>query len=224
VELFHSLADQLEQRRREPKGDLFTAIAEVQLEGQRPLTMDEMVDITTQLITAGHETTTKLLGSAMTLLLDRPDEVEAIRRDPARAANVVEECLRMEAPVQGLFRTAKEDIAIAGQTVKQGERVQLLYASANRDEARFGCPHEFQGDRANAKDHMAFGSGVHYCIGAPLARLEGRIALELLFTRLPNLRLDREKPMRLTTHYFLRGPQELHLRYDPPKLPDPLTA
>ncbi|MFN0096993.1 MAG: cytochrome P450 [Dehalococcoidia bacterium] len=214
VEFWAYLGDQLEQRKTAPKDDLLTALVGARYDGERELDIPEMVSMSSQLLGAGHETTTKLLGSAMLLLLDRPDEVEAIRSDPERAINAVEECLRMEAPVQGLFRTAKVDVEIGGKLVKAGERVQLLYASANRDESLFSCPQEFHGDRSNARDHLAFGSGIHYCIGAPLARLEAKVALQQLFTRLPGLRIDREKPMHYEPHYFLRGPKELHLRWD----------
>jgi cytochrome P450 len=215
TEFWDYLADQLTQRRANPRDDLLGALASARLDDGRELTIPEMVSMASQMLTAGHETTTKLLGSAMLLLLDRPEEVQAVKDDPARAANVVEECLRMEAPVQGLFRNAKVDVEIGGVTVKAGQRVQLLYASANRDESVFENPHEFRGDRPNAKDHLSFSTGVHYCIGAPLARLEGRVALQHLFRRLPNLRIDREKPIRYEPHYFLRGPKELHLRWDP---------
>ena len=214
LEFWDYLANQLELRRTQPKDDLLTGIVEARSDGGEELTIPEMVSISSQLLGAGHETTTKLLGSAMLLLLPSRDDVEAIRAGQASVETVVEECLRMEAPVQGLFRTAKEDVAVGGVTVRQGERVQLLYASANRDESHFDEPDAFRANRENAHNHMSFGSGVHYCIGAPLARLETKVALQELVARLPGLRLAPGREAGYEPHYFLRGPSELHLEWD----------
>jgi cytochrome P450 len=203
----------IEERRQAPRDDMLTDLVNARLEGEAPLTLPEMLSVLQQLLVAGNETTTNLIGNAVGLFLAHPDRWRAVCADPSLAANAIEEVLRMEAPVQGLFRTTTRPVELGGVQLPAGAQLQLLYASGNRDETEFPDPDAFDIHRANARNHLSFGGGVHFCIGASLARLEGRIALETLAQRVPTLRLAAgEKPVR-TPHFFLRGFEHLRVEW-----------
>jgi cytochrome P450 len=139
------------------------------------------------LITAGHETTVGLIGNAVLALLQHPEQVAALEQDPGR---VIEEALRYDGPIERtLNRWAATDVTLGGKTIRRGENVIVILGSADRDPARFARPDAFDVERETDAKHIAFGRGSHYCLGAPLARLEGEIALTTLFRRLPGLSL-----------------------------------
>jgi cytochrome P450 len=148
----------------------------------------ELLGTTVLLLVAGHETTVNLIGNGMFALLQRPDEWERLRRDPTLVKGAVEELLRLVNPVQLVNRYASEELVIAGMTVPRGSHLLLLLAAADHDPAAFAQPEDLDVGRG-ATRHVAFGQGIHYCLGAPLARLEGEIAITTLLMRLPNLRL-----------------------------------
>lgn len=215
VEFQHYFAAKLDERRAAPQDDILTDLINARLEGETPLSTGEMLNILLQLLVAGNETTTNLIASAMLLLLQHPEQMAAVRADPALIPNCIEEALRLESPVQGLFRMAKVDTEIGGVRIPAGSRVVIMYASGNRDEARFADAERFDICRANAKDHLAFGAGIHYCLGAPLARLEAKIAFETLLSRLHNIRLAPGKnDCTHTPSFILRGLKALHLQFD----------
>ena len=189
VEFQHYFAGKLDERRAAPKDDLLSDLVQATIEGERPLDTGEMLSILQQLLVAGNETTTNLIGSAMLLLLRHPDQMARVRKDPSLVPNFVEEALRLEAPVQGMWRVAVEDAEIGGVAVPKGSFLMLRYGAANRDEAQFPDPDRFDVGRENARTHLSFGLGIHFCVGAPLARLELEVALGVLFARLPGLRL-----------------------------------
>jgi cytochrome P450 len=161
------------------------------------------------LLVAGNETTTNLIGNAVTALLDHPEQLARVAADPALVPAVVEETLRWDAPVQVLFRNATRDVEIAGGRVPRGAYVALLLGSANRDERRFPDPDRFDVAR-NPQGHLGFGFGEHFCLGASLARMEARVALEALVPELR--RLERERPRPLVDSFIVRGPRRLELR------------
>ena len=135
--------------------------------------------------------------------------------DPSLIPNMIEEALRLESPVQGLFRVAKAATEIAGVKIPEGARLVVMYASGNRDEAEFPDPDRFDVRRANARTHLAFGQGEHFCIGAALARLEARVAFETLLTRMSNIRVAAGKnDFAHTSSFILRGLKELHLEFE----------
>jgi cytochrome P450 len=217
VEFQHYFAAMLEERRVHPRDDFLTDLLLARLEGETPLNMGEMLNMLQQLLVAGNETTTNLIASAMMLLGQNPVQLKAVRADRSRIPNLIEEALRSESPVQGLFRMAKVDVEIGGVKIPAGSRVVVMYASGNRDDDRFAGAEQFDVCRANAKDHLAFGAGIHYCLGAPLARLEGKIAFELLLDRLTNIRFAPGKnDFTHTPSFILRGLKELHLEFDKP--------
>ena len=175
-----------------------------------------MLNILSQILVAGNETTTSVIAGAMLLLLQHPEQMQALQADCALIPNCIEEALRIESPVQGLFRTAKVDTELSGVKIPAGARLVVMYGSGNRDNEQFPQGDQFDIRRANAKEHLAFGEGVHYCLGAPLARLEAKLAFETLFTRLRNIRLATDKnDFTHTPSFILRGLKTLHLEFDP---------
>ena len=179
------------------------------------LSRDELRHLGYQLLVAGHETTTSLLGLMLYRLLERPEAMARLRADPTLLPHAIEEALRFDSPVQGLFRTNATESTLAGQTVPPRTKVQLLFASANRDEEQFSDPDEFRLDRDYKElgRHVAFGWGVHLCIGAPLARLETRLTFERIFARMDDIELAGE-PER-NESFVLRGLTKLPLRWTP---------
>jgi cytochrome P450 len=168
-----------------------------------------------QLLVAGHETTTSLIGLMLYRLIERPDVMARLRADPSLVPDAIEEALRFDSPVQGLFRTNATECTLAGETLPPRTKVQLLFGSANRDAEQFVAPDEFRLDRdANElRRHVAFGWGIHYCIGAPLARLETRLTFERVLARMNDIRLA--GPPQRNESFVLRGLTSLPLRWTP---------
>jgi cytochrome P450 len=176
------------ERRGSPQDDLVSALVQAESDGDR-LSQDELLGMLFLLLLAGHETTVNLIGNGVLALLDHPDQLAKLRAQPELIDSAVEELLRFTNPVQQpTFRYAREDVELGGQLIRRGEVVLPLLASANRDERVFENPDVLDITRSPNR-HVAFGLGVHYCLGAPLARLEGRIALTDLVQRYPDLRL-----------------------------------
>lgn len=185
VEFQHYIAEAIMARQRSPRDDALSDL--VAGDGGPPLGVAEYVNLVMQIVFAGHETTAGLISAAALELARDPALRAEVRGDPERREAVIEEALRMSSSVHGMFRVAKEDVELGGVRIARGERLQLSWVSANRDEARFPEPHCFRPGRS--APHVAFGHGIHHCIGAPLARLEGRVAIEALTRRLPGMRL-----------------------------------
>jgi len=176
-----------ERRRTDPGADLVSALLQTD-EGGDKLSEQELFGMVSLLIIAGHETTVSLIGNAVLALLQHPSRRAELQEDPSRIAPAIEELLRYDSPVERtLNRWATEDVEVGGKTIKRGESVIVILGSADRDPARFADPDEL--DFARQDKHIAFGRGSHYCLGAPLARLEGEIAVATLLRRLPGLRL-----------------------------------
>ncbi|WP_375765725.1 cytochrome P450 [Archangium gephyra] len=208
--------EQLHERRRHPREDLLTLLVPQSLGGTAPLSEQEAVCNAMDLFAAGHETTTGLIGNGMWLLFKAPEQLEAVREDPSLLPNAIEEMLRVEAPIRGFFRTVMADTTLSGVTLPKGARAFILYASGNRDETQFTEPDRFDIRRAEAKRHLAFGKGIHFCVGAPLAKLEGRIAFEQLLRRLPGLRLRTDELPVPRPYFMLRGFEHLPIAWDVP--------
>jgi len=176
------------ERRRDPKDDLISGLVHVEERGDR-LTDGELYSMASIILVAGHETTVNLIGTGTLVLLQHPDQLRRLRDEPELVKPTVEELLRHSGPVEGSTdRYAAEDIAIGGVTIPRGEAVYVVLGSANRDPHRFADPDALDLTR-DTRQHVAFGQGIHYCLGAPLARLEGQIAIGSLIQRFPDLRL-----------------------------------
>ena len=172
-----------------------------------------MIDI---ILLGGNDTTINLLSSGMALLLQHPEQLALLYADPSLISTFVEEALRVESPVQCLFRTAKADTEVGGVRISQGARLAVMYGAANRDAEQFPDPDRFDVRRPNARMSVAFGAGIHFCLGASLARLEGKVAFEALLTRLRQVRLAEGKnDFRHTLNPIIRGLKELHLQFAP---------
>ena len=196
------------ERRAEPADDLISALIEVEEEGQR-LTHDELLAFSVLLLLAGHETTTNLIANGTLALAQHPDEAERARSAPALLPAAVEELLRYDSPVQGVVRFAAEPAQLGGQRVEAGATLLVLVGAANRDPAQFGEPDRLDLTREPNR-HLSFGRGIHFCLGAPLARLEAEIAVGRLLERFPELRLAGDGPQRSGT-LVLRGLSRLPL-------------
>ena len=196
LRLFH---DQVE---KEPKGDLFTALAMV-VEDCNQLSREELYANVLVILAAGHETTTNLIGNGTLALLTHPDQMKKLRDDPALIVNAVEEMLRYDNPAQVAYRVAAEDVEIGGKTIRGGQIVNLLLGAANRDPEHFHEPDRFDITRPEIHQ-IGFGAGIHYCIGAPLARLEGQIAFNTFLQRFPDMHLASEQ-LEWQEHPTFRG-------------------
>jgi pimeloyl-[acyl-carrier protein] synthase len=185
------LVPHFEQRRRAPEDDLISALVAAEQAGDR-LGADELLTTVILLLVAGHETTMNLIGNGLLALLAHPDQLELLRSRPQLMPNAVEELLRFDSPVRRITRIALHDTTIEGQEVRAGERVIALLHDANHDPAAFPSPDTLDITR-DARHHVAFAAGAHYCIGAPLARAEAQTALAALI-ELPELRLATDKP------------------------------
>jgi cytochrome P450 len=171
----------LAERRTTPRDDLLTALIDAEDEGDR-LSADELVAMVVQLIFAGHETTQNLLGNGLYRLLENPDQLALVRADPGLIPNAIEEMLRYDPPITFTSRIAEQATVIAGVEVAEDQLVMLNLTAANHDPERFPDPARFDVTRSEIR-HLSFGMGVHYCLGASLARLEGAVAFETLLSR-----------------------------------------
>jgi cytochrome P450 len=215
-------ANELEQRMAEPRDDLLTGLLQARIDDddpevtdKRPLDMAEMLSIVQQLLVAGNETTTKLLTETMRLLAENPHEWLRLQEDPGRAPNVIDEALRLSTPTQGMFRIATRTHELEGVEIPAGARLVIVFASANRDEALYAEPDTFDPDRGGLRDHLAFGKGIHFCLGAALSRLEGRVALEELSRRLHRFDLAGSNEFQYFPSFLLRGLTRLDLDIEP---------
>lgn len=204
----------LDQRMVEPQDDVISDVANAVVDGE-PLTRAEQLSMCSQFLVAGNETTTKLLTNIAHYLAITPGLQERVTADRSLVDSLVEEVLRLNAPVQGIFRTATDDTTFHGVDVAKGSHVWLVYAAANRDESEYACPHQMQLDRENVRGHLAFGYGEHFCIGATLARLEARIATNGMLDRMPNIRIADGYEATFENSFLLRGMRTLDLEFDP---------
>ena len=198
-------------RRQEPREDLFSALLMAGEEDDR-LTPDELYETCELLLVAGHETTTNLIGNGLLALLQHPDQLDALHSDPPRIDHAIEELLRYDSPVQATTRMAQEDMPFGGRTFRKGEQVALVLGAANRDPEQFADPDRLDVSRKEVR-HVSFGHGIHFCLGAPLARLEAPIAFRAMIERFPNMRLDETMRPRWKENIILRGLEQLAVTF-----------
>jgi cytochrome P450 len=214
VELQQYVAGMVSKRLEHPADDLVSVITGTRLAGERPLQIDELVSTVIHLLFAGQETTTRLLASTVHFLLDDPTLWASLISEPSLASAAIEEGLRMDPPVTYHLRLTKVPVEIGGVTIPADAPVHLVFASANRDDAAFENPSAFDLHRSNASRHLGFGRGIHFCVGAPIGRLEGRIGLEALVERVPSLRLAALGPPVREDHIMLSGIATLPIEWD----------
>lgn len=188
--IYAEFAKLIEERRSAPRDDLMSGLLDAEIDGERLLD-PEIQGFCYQLIVAGNDTTTSLIGNGVALLAAHPEQLALLGREPARIPGAVEEMLRFESPAQALPRSAAHDLVLHGQRIPRGARVLLVWGSANRDEREFDEPNRFD-VRREFRRHLALGHGTHFCLGASLARLEARVAFEELLAHVPEFALDEE--------------------------------
>lgn len=207
------MARALESRRQQPREDLMQALLD---NGVREgvLSEEEAGSFCRLLLVAGNETTTNLLGNGMRALLDTPEQLERLVREPALIPNAVEEMLRYDSAAQALFRKTTQEVVVAGTRIPAGATLLLLFGSANRDPRKFPQPDRFDVTR-DISGQVAFGHGIHFCLGAPLARLEARVTLEELLTPDRRLSLAPGQQVQNVNSFAIRGLKSLKVRTEP---------
>ncbi len=208
LELEAYTRDLLPRRRQQPGSDLISGLLQAQDEGDR-LSEDELITMVILLLVAGHETTVNLIGNGTVALLRNPDQLRKLRDDPSLQKNAIDELLRFDSPVQFSGRNLLEPMELGGTEIPAGDQIITLLGGANRDPEIFDQPDELLLDRPNANRHLSFGGGIHHCLGAALARLEGQVAIGRLVQRFENLELMAEPP--IGTRVVLRGYEQVLL-------------
>jgi cytochrome P450 len=198
------------ERRAAPRDDMLSALITAEEAGDK-LNEEELLATCILLLVAGHETTVNLIGNGTLALLRHPEQLQKLRENPGLIVTAVEELLRFDGPVQRTARIPSEDLAIGGRTIPKGEMVMPFLGAADRDPAQFPDPDRLDITRADNR-HIAFGMGIHFCLGAPLARMEGQIAINTLLARLPKLALATDKP-QFRQSLTLRGLQVLPVSF-----------
>lgn len=220
--LYDRFSRYVEDRRREPRDDVLTALATTTFpDGTLPEVID-VVRVAANLFAAGQETTVRLLGTALQRIGEHPDLQRLLRERRELIPDFVEESLRVESPVKGDFRLARRQATVAGVDIPAGTTLMVLNGAANRDPRRFEHPAEFRVDRGNAREHLAFGRGVHSCPGGPLARVETRVGIERFLDRTTDISISEDhhgpsdaRRYQYMPTYILRGLTQLHLEFTP---------
>jgi len=214
VEAQQFMAVEFDKRRTEPTDDLISMLVHSHGDDEEPLTMGELQDLLHQLVTGGFETTTAAFSAGMWLLTQYPDQQALLRKRPELMGNFIDEVLRFDSPVQGLWRTATCPVEIAGTTIPEGSAVMMRFGAADRDPRVFDEPDRFDITRANARNHVAFGFGAHFCVGAALARQQMHSAFTMLLDRLDDFRLADDMPVPAhEPSVFLRPMKQLPLAF-----------
>lgn len=214
-EFYDYFTEQIELRRSEPRDDLLTDLVNARLEGEQPLTLNEMLQMLVVFLVGGNETTTSLLTWMTHRLLTDPELMAQVRSDPALLPELAEEMLRLEAPIQGLFRTATVDTEVGGVKIPRGAMLWMVYGSANHDPEVFAAPEKIDLNRPGGKPHLAFGRGEHFCLGASIARLEAKIGMELLLERFDDLTLVGSPVPQVHPSFIVHGIRELLVTFTP---------
>jgi cytochrome P450 len=201
----------IQQRSRERKDDLISALLDAQIDGQH-LNQRELLGFCILLLVAGNETTTNLIGNAILCFDEHPEVMEQLRAEPELLPGAIEEVLRYRSPVQFMYRRVAADVTIRDSQLRAGQMVLAWIGSANRDEAQFPDPDYFD-IRRTPNRHMAFGHGIHFCLGAPLARLEAKIALTLLLERFDEIQRVRSVPLEATGSDIVYGVKHLPITF-----------
>ena len=219
--LYQRFTHYIEDRRSTPRDDVLTGLAQAKFPDDSTPEILDVVRVAANLFAAGQETTVRLLGSGVKLLAENAELQERLRAHPEQIGNFVEETLRVESPIKGDFRLARCPVRIGGTEIPAGTTVMVLNAAANRDPRHFRDPGKFDIERSNARQHVAFGRGIHSCPGAPLARAEARIAFQRLLERTRNLRISEEhhgpsgaRRYQYVPTFILRGLTRLHVEFD----------
>jgi cytochrome P450 len=211
----HFYYDLIEEKRKNPKQDLISHMIHARQDGWEPLTTLEMVNVCMSATWAGHQTVTSNICNMLYTILSDEALKAKVSTDRTHLEKVLEETLRIQSPLQSMMRFTKKEANIAGVTIPAGSPVQVLFGSANHDETVFKCPMDFNPERDDlVSKHMAFGKGIHYCLGSQLARLEGIVAIEVLLSRCKNLRLQEDFSIEYLPNFLYRAMKSLDVEWD----------
>ncbi len=224
IEFQQYMIPRIEERRVTPRDDLLSDLANAEIAGDdvgaepgapRRLTTAELLPIISQLLLAGNETTTNLIGNGLVVLIQHPEVMAEVRADHSLIPAFIEEVLRFDGPIHCTFRVAKAGAEIDGQEIPEGDMVIPMWSAAGQDEDVFPNPRTFDLHRPNVRKHLTFGHGIHFCAGAEMARVEGIVAFQTLLGRLENIRLAPEEDLALNPGFSARGYQHVHIEFDP---------
>lgn len=214
VEFQHAMKAKIDERRAEPQDDLLSNLVNARVDDERPLDDAELLSILQQLMVAGNETTTSSLAGGLLQLIRNPDQMAKLQADPSLIGNLVEEVLRTESPTAGLWRVVRRDTELGGVPLKAGSMLMLRFAAANRDPERFENPDRFDVERKNARAHLAFGRGIHMCVGNMLSRKEMAVGFDELLKRLDGFRVTDEAALVWPPNMLLRGLAALPIAFE----------
>ena len=217
VEFQHYFVERMEERRAEPTDDILSKVVNGSIDGEQPLDNAECLSMLSQILVAGNETTAGSLTEGIWLLINNPEQYALIQKDtsPEMISNLVEEVLRYSSPSSNMFRRTTKTVTLHGVTIPENSICFARFASANQDEAQFEDAARFDITRPNLRDHVAFGKGVHHCLGAALARREMKGGYAVLLSRLANFRLDPANPgPEFAPNALLHGLTSLHVEFD----------
>ncbi|MBG1240901.1 cytochrome P450 [Nostoc sp. NZL] len=209
----HYFHDVIDSRQKQPQDDLITDLVQAKVAGERSLDTAELLSIVQQILVAGNETVTSALAGGMLLLTNNQEQMKLLQTDISQLENFVEEVLRMESPTAGMWRVVMQDTKLGDVALKAGSLVMIRFDAANRDPIKFPEGERFDVCRHNASNHLSFGYGIHFCLGAMLARKEMQIAYERLLLRLKNIRLAQENYQYLP-NILMRTVKYLHIEFD----------
>ncbi|HEV8541002.1 MAG TPA: cytochrome P450 [Verrucomicrobiae bacterium] len=215
VEMYEYVGRLMEERRKSARDDLLTKLVEAEVEGEK-LSQGDVVAFVQLLLVGGQETTTNLVNNSILCFLQHPGELARLRANPALLPSAIEEVLRYRSPFQWTLRAPLRDVELHGQTIPRGKRVLAVLGSANHDPKHFNDPARFDIMR-DPNPHIAFGHGIHFCLGAPLARLEAKVALSEILARLKNFRLPSAEPWEPRKALNVHGPARLPICFEPAK-------
>lgn len=213
VEYQHYFAERLKEAESAPRDDIISDLVRARIEGERPLDVTESLSIIQQLLVAGNETTASTIAAGLLLLIQNPGEMKRVREDLSLLPNMIEEVTRLTTPTQNMWRVATGDCTLGDFRIKKGDFVFIRFGAANRDPAKFTDPDRFDPTRENASEHVAYGHGIHFCIGAMLARKEMLVAFRTLLTRLDDLRVAENQTIAHKPNMLLRGLRDFELEF-----------
>jgi cytochrome P450 len=213
VEYQNYFAARLKEAASAPRDDIISDLVRARIEGERPLDTAESLSIIQQLLVAGHETTAATIAAGLLLLIQNPEQLALVRKDPGLLPNMVEEVTRLTTPTQNMWRVATRDCKLGSFEIAKGDFVFIRYGAANRDPAKFPAPDVFDVQRGNAAEHLAYGHGIHFCIGAILARREMLVAFTTLLARLDGLALAPNQSITHKPNMLLRGLNDFEIEF-----------
>ena len=213
VEYQHYFAARLAEAREEPRDDIISDLIRARIDGELPLNTGECLSIIQQILVAGHETTSSTIAAGLLLLIENPDQQKEVREDSSLLPNMIEEMTRLTTPTQNMWRVAKRDCELGGMAISKGDFMFIRYGAANRDPKKFPDPDHFDIHRPNAAEHLAYGHGIHFCMGAILARKEMLVAFRTLLSRLDKFALAPNQTIAHKPNMLLRGLSDFNVDF-----------